>query len=498
MCIRTYVTNVFRSRKIQHELALLFCFCVLGIVLLSVKNDQVELHLTTRAEETFSVNIYSIVSNTLPTLKNLSTATLSPTTEESLRPQQALSLKPSNLNKSKTKLWYSNVSKINNSLRLNDSLGYKKQNKQRVPVIDNTANFRVPVESSKILHNGTLTASSISNADVSKALETEQKSNQTLVLLITYLRSGSTFTADLIQQASNVFYLYEPLKPYIRDQHFFTLDSVCHTINGTCRKQKGRQENIDHVLNDLAKFYNCDLFRVPITYFRFSNKSSTMLQFDKCRHYNTQYKCLLEFQEKCKKSIRMIKTIRMNMDVAERLMEEFPSLKVIHLIRDPRGSYQSRRNGYFLRDQNNLSAITKSNCDTLHSDLKTGFRLHEMYPGRIKTLLYEQVAEAPLKASRSIFRFLGLTEPANFDSWLVNHTRAGYSNGYYDTVRRNSKTTASLWRKYINLNVVKSYDNSCKEVYDILGLNTFDKYTTLHNYAIPSWRQSPVFGNFLD
>jgi hypothetical protein len=44
--------------------------------------------------------------------------------------------------------------------------------------------------------------------------------------------------------------------------------------------------------------------------------------------------------------------------------------------------------------------------------------LKEAYPDRINTLLYERVAEEPLKAARSLFRFLELTEPAHFESWL--------------------------------------------------------------------------------
>lgn len=86
----------------------------------------------------------------------------------------------------------------------------------------------------KLKHENT-TVNQISLETISKILTEKDNLNQTLILLVTYLRSGSTFTADLIQQASDVFYLYEPLKPYVRGEYYFTLDSVCHIINGTCR-----------------------------------------------------------------------------------------------------------------------------------------------------------------------------------------------------------------------------------------------------------------------
>lgn len=259
-----------------------------------------------------------------------------------------------------------------------------------------------------------------------------------------------------------------------------------HTYNISifCRKLAGRGKSLYKMLDDVSNFYNCDLLHVPSSYFRFSNKSSTMLEYDQCRHNKTQLTCLKEFEVECRKSNRMIKTIRMNMDVAENLLKEFPQLKLIHLVRDPRGTYQSRKRGQFLRNQKNLEAITKSNCDTLLHNLQTGFKLNKLYPNRIKTVLYEDLAERPLEAARDLYKFLGLTEPVNFEQWVQNHTKAGYSNGYYDTVRRDSKSTAYSWRRYINLKVVQSFDKNCIDTYKILGLNTFNSYSDLHNKNI--------------
>jgi hypothetical protein len=62
-------------------------------------------------------------------------------------------------------------------------------------------------------------------------------------------------------------------------------------------------------------------------------------------------------------------------------------------------------------------------------------------------------------------------------------TKAARSNGYYDTIRKNSKTTAYLWRKSINLRVVKSFDKNCGSVYRILGFKPFNNYRTLQNIS---------------
>ena len=101
----------------------------------------------------------------------------------------------------------------------------------RIPVIDNTLSLRSHKHDKNIASNLEIEQTT----EISDLLKNQENANTTFILLVTYLRSGSTFTADLIQQASNIFYLYEPLKPYIRGQHHFTMDSVCNIINGTCR-----------------------------------------------------------------------------------------------------------------------------------------------------------------------------------------------------------------------------------------------------------------------
>lgn len=200
-----------------------------------------------KLKSAFDIKIYTATSNSPSSLEQSSTQQGLTTTKANIISETP----PSQLTVTSEKrdVSRSNTSKIiSNSVQENKSdLNFQKDvtspyvknssYKQRVPLIDNTAHFRVYANNGT---NGKLkrmnsTANQISYETISKILTEKDNLNQTLILLVTYLRSGSTFTADLIQQASDVFYLYEPLKPYVRGQHYFTLDSVCHIINGTCR-----------------------------------------------------------------------------------------------------------------------------------------------------------------------------------------------------------------------------------------------------------------------
>lgn len=200
-----------------------------------------------KLKSAFDIKIYTATSNSPSSLEQSSTQQGLTTTKANIISETP----PSQLTVTSEKrdVSRSNTSKIiSNSVQENKSdLNFQKDvtspyvknssYKQRVPLIDNTAHFRVYAnnETNGKLKRKNSTANQISYETISKILTEKDNLNQTLILLVTYLRSGSTFTADLIQQASDVFYLYEPLKPYVRGQHYFTLDSVCHIINGTCR-----------------------------------------------------------------------------------------------------------------------------------------------------------------------------------------------------------------------------------------------------------------------
>lgn len=198
-----------------------------------------------KLKSAFDIKIYTATSNSLNSLEQSSTTTKTNIISET--PSSYLTVKSEKHDApgSNTSQLISNYSVQENKSASNFHKSvtspYVKNRsyKQRVPLIDNTAHFRVSINNGtngerKLKHDNT-SANQISYETISKILTEKDNLNQTLILLVTYLRSGSTFTADLIQQASNVFYVYEPLKPYVRGQHYFTLDSVCHIINGTCR-----------------------------------------------------------------------------------------------------------------------------------------------------------------------------------------------------------------------------------------------------------------------
>lgn len=187
--------------------------------------------------------------------------------------------------------------------------------------------------------------------------------------------------------------------------------------------------------------------------------------------------CMTKIQTLCHRSSSVIlKTIRVSMALLPSLLEKFPDLRVIHLLRDPRGILDSRRRGGFLRNTG-FEQSARSLCDLLRINIEYSKILQRQFPDRITTVLYEDLAESPLELSHKLYRHLHLEYSDNFEEWVFNHTSAGTpNNSYYGTIRSNSSQTSQSWRKRLKFEDVKAIEKTCAGVIELIGFrNVTDK-----------------------
>uniref|UniRef100_A0A672JKP7 Sulfotransferase n=1 Tax=Salarias fasciatus TaxID=181472 RepID=A0A672JKP7_SALFA len=168
-----------------------------------------------------------------------------------------------------------------------------------------------------------------------------------------------------------------------------------------------------------------------------------------------------------------IKTVRIPQISDLRALLEDPklNLKVVQLVRDPRGILASRietfRDTYRLwrhwratgrRPHNlDLGQINTVCEDFLHS-VSTSLAKPPWLKGRYMLLRYEDLARFPLQKARELYSFLGLVLHPGVEDWITNNTRGS-----------NSAANAENWRVKLSFDMVAYTQTACQPLLGLLG-----------------------------
>ena len=209
------------------------------------------------------------------------------------------------------------------------------------------------------------------------------------ILLASTFRSGSSFLGELLSRYPGTFYSYEPL--------MYTRTMNTSEVNGIPNSTFSRKTK-DIFIRQLLKVFKCELDIEYIKYISYTYHDSLLRNF---RLWNTcktlcpgcndglvsrECSILSFYNSTCPKfPIRLIKTVRFRMEDSEKLLLDpdiGKSLKIILLVRDPRGVMKSRSsqakswcNFAECRDPDIL-------CRNMKNDVSAAFRLRARYPGK--------------------------------------------------------------------------------------------------------------------
>lgn len=204
-------------------------------------------------------------------------------------------------------------------------------------------------------------------------------------------------------------------------------------------------------------------------------------------HYDN---CVQRLTRACgSSSVIIIKTLRINIELALELKASLDNLYIVHLFRDPRAIFFSRAKvGALTNDPINVQAkalcsvLYKNNMDALHRSDK------------VYNLLYERIAKEPHRVVRSLFKFCELNFSMTTSEWLQSFTNGSIQlprhkllskkYGAFSAYSKESFEVSRKWRKKISLNTNKIIQDSCKEVLDIFGLRVFEEERELRNFGI--------------
>ncbi|KAM7309249.1 carbohydrate sulfotransferase 1 [Ixodes scapularis] len=290
------------------------------------------------------------------------------------------------------------------------------------------------------------------------------------VIIVTYFRAGSTFVGDIFSSNPRTFYHFEPL-------HMFSKDA---RLNG------GAAQNASKLVGHLLR---CEFNRVQ-HYIRWVSEAKFLFRrnhflWAMCGGQNAvcfkgEYvaKVCLRAPTQVMKVTRLHMSqvhdwIKANRDIAG-------SVKVVHLVRDPRGILASRR----LLDWCNESkscAHQDTLCSEIRADLDSFEDLKREFPNGTYRLRYEDVSMEPEREVIALFKELGIKYTTSVGNFLKTHTKARKADVMdpYST-RRNSSTVAFEWRQKLKYADIVEIQRSCADVLLRLGYKAISSASELN------------------
>ncbi|XP_070201409.1 carbohydrate sulfotransferase 3-like isoform X2 [Littorina saxatilis] len=325
------------------------------------------------------------------------------------------------------------------------------------------------------------------------------------LLIVTYMRSGSTFTGDLFDQHPDVFYVYEPLHA-VEKSIVMTRQTARFWDKPSVKVDTANKTAIEKLEDGIVGGYlNCNFQNIDITtledpFMKFGQKTE---QFGRCRGQNKgvigTFRCLPGLQRSCcRAKVVASKTIRYTMTRALTLMANDAKVKVIHLVRDPRATMLSREK-YGKVDRRSVEKHCVQFCQAVRTDLQIGREAMTRFPDRILRVRYEDFASHPTRFAEMLLRFAGLEMTAKQREHLRQIT-SGPNHQCATCIRllnTNSSYNAFSWRRGINLDDVKMIDKQCEGVYPLAGYLPLPLASSVRNLSLPSLMEPAQVPGFL-
>ena len=186
-----------------------------------------------------------------------------------------------------------------------------------------------------------------------------------------------------------------------------------------------------------------------------------------------QEKCLSHWKRKClEANVQVVKTIRLSTTLVKSLVEAVPGLKIVHLIRDPRGIINSRVNIGEISATRNISQYLEHVCTTMRHDIESVLSSKYLAAGRIIPLSFEHVAENPFAVAEILFDKLGIPFTKDTKNWLYKYASHSSTRrkkkGSFNVQKIDSKVIAHAWREQMPKDFLKRVEKICSPLINLL------------------------------
>ena len=152
-------------------------------------------------------------------------------------------------------------------------------------------------------------------------------------------------------------------------------------------------------------------------------------------------------------------------------------VRLLHVVRDPRGSVNSRINLGWIKDYQSrvFPLLSRDTCEGILQNVKYGASLEGSLRERYKLVRYKDIALFPIKTALEIYKFAGFEMPASVIHWIVKSTQpskellAKEAKNIFSPIR-NASANFEKWRREAPIERTRIIEKECSELFDILGL----------------------------
>lgn len=284
-------------------------------------------------------------------------------------------------------------------------------------------------------------------------------SNNGKVIIYAKYRTGSTFTSEFFFRHRDIAYMFEPLRlkdsrDIVKDGQQILWDML------SCRFQTDEVKRVLGWWMDRVVF--CQITD----------------QTPGCLHgHNVAISRALEHCNSVNN--RVVKVIRIeNIWELEEHMRE--GVKVVHVVRDPRGLTHSRMKLHKAHTHfGQVDEASREYCEGAVEDIRYIQRQVAIDEAAVKqryhVIRYEDLAWEPEQQMEELYNFLQITPDDSLKTWVrqtTNASESGATNnkGYvYGTNRANPAYTSIAWHKTMKYSDVETVQKNCANFMDVFG-----------------------------
>lgn len=300
-------------------------------------------------------------------------------------------------------------------------------------------------------------------------------------------RSGTTLLTRMFSEDTNIFSVYEPLwitrqwRATERDRdHMGDVTDVvgalmsCHFVdNPTAMK----------FLAHTSKKWAPGLFKNPFQSPPICNGTEKGKRA--CPSPETVPRLV---EEACsrhyKHSVTKVAIVRVPerklSNIFPRIIYDNPDteVKILHVVRDPRGSINSRINLGWIKEVDkakNFAAWPKDTCQAITQNVKFGASLDGSLKNNYMLVKYKDIASSPVLTAMKIYKFAGFEMQESLIRWIIHATNPSKETLDKEAKKafssfRNSTANVEKWRQESPIERTRIIEQECDELFDLLQL----------------------------